>query len=40
MILTAGIDVLRDEGIQYAKRLNEDEVKVELKHYEGKYLIK
>uniref|UniRef100_A0A914NQL4 Alpha/beta hydrolase fold-3 domain-containing protein n=1 Tax=Meloidogyne incognita TaxID=6306 RepID=A0A914NQL4_MELIC len=37
MILTAGIDVLRDEGIQYAKRLNEDEVKVELKHYEDAY---
>uniref|UniRef100_A0A1I8BKB4 Alpha/beta hydrolase fold-3 domain-containing protein n=1 Tax=Meloidogyne hapla TaxID=6305 RepID=A0A1I8BKB4_MELHA len=37
MIITAGIDVLRDEGIQYAKRLKKDEVKVELKHYEAAY---
>ncbi|XP_077987543.1 arylacetamide deacetylase-like [Glandiceps talaboti] len=33
-ILTAGFDVLRDDGIMYAKRLEETNISVTWKHYE------
>uniref|UniRef100_A0A1I7X5D0 Abhydrolase_3 domain-containing protein n=1 Tax=Heterorhabditis bacteriophora TaxID=37862 RepID=A0A1I7X5D0_HETBA len=33
MVLTVEYDVLRDEGIQYAKRLEESGVQTEWKHY-------
>lgn len=34
MICTAGVDILRDEGILYAERLKEFNVPVQLNHYE------
>jgi acetyl esterase/lipase len=36
LICTAGIDILRDEGIHYAHRLRQFDVPVEWKHYEGR----
>ena len=35
LICTAGIDILRDEGIHYAQKLRKFGVPVEWKHYEG-----
>ncbi|KAL3124690.1 hypothetical protein niasHT_001527 [Heterodera trifolii] len=37
MICTAGVDILRDEGILYAQRLRQFGVAVEWKHYEYAY---
>uniref|UniRef100_A0A914HGK6 Alpha/beta hydrolase fold-3 domain-containing protein n=1 Tax=Globodera rostochiensis TaxID=31243 RepID=A0A914HGK6_GLORO len=37
MICTAGVDILRDEGILYAQRLRQFGVSVEWKHYEHAY---
>ena len=36
-ICTAGIDILRDEGMLYAERLKEFEVNVQHNHYESAY---
>ena len=35
VVIVAGHDPLRDEGIEYAKRLKEAGVDVELRNYEG-----
>lgn len=40
LICTAGIDILRDEGIHYAQKLRTFGVPVEWKHYEGEYSTK
>lgn len=37
MILSAGIDILRDEGIVYARRLQSFNVPVEWKYYPSAY---
>jgi len=34
-VVTAGFDPLRDEGVEYAQRLESDGVPVEHRHYEG-----
>ena len=36
-IMTAGVDIIRDEGILYAKRLRKFGVPVRWMHYEGAY---
>ncbi|KAI1706373.1 alpha/beta hydrolase fold domain-containing protein [Ditylenchus destructor] len=37
MILTCGVDILRDEGIQYARRLRSFGVPVQWNHYEAAF---
>lgn len=37
MIMTAGIDILRDEGVHYARRLKECGVQTRWNHYESAF---
>ncbi|KAK6021783.1 hypothetical protein OSTOST_12539 [Ostertagia ostertagi] len=37
MVATAEFDVLRDEGIQYVRKLREENVPCEWKHYKRAY---
>jgi acetyl esterase/lipase len=37
LIMTAGVDILRDEGVMYAKRLKEFNVPTKCNHYEAAF---
>lgn len=37
LILTAGVDILRDEGVMYGKRLKQFNVPVKWHHYEAAF---
>lgn len=37
LIMTAGVDILRDEGVMYAKRLKQFNVPTKWNHYESAF---